>query len=89
MKHPKTRQCEVCGKASVQNICPFCQSNHCPVPEHHVPAERPCIRCREPFDSTWAGDRICGDCRLAESDADRKGHGIDRSEDYSVVRPAA
>ena len=89
MKHPKNNECRVCGKPSVKPICPFCQSNHCPVPEHHVAAERRCIRCHVTFDSTWAGDRICRDCRHEESEAARKGFGMNDQEDYSLVRPAA
>jgi len=35
-----------------------------PAPDHVAPPprKRPCLRCRQPFRSTWAGDRVCPRC---------------------------
>ena len=77
-KHPKNRQCKICGKPSARILCGYCASNHCPTPEHHVAAERTCLRCEQGFESSWAGDRICSPCRqrevYAERDAIKRGH---------------
>ena len=62
-----TRQCDVegCERRALKNkrLCSRCLCRHDPVPEHHVSAERTCIRCREGFESSWAGERICVPCR--------------------------
>ena len=33
-----------------------------PEPRHEA-RERMCLMCGEPFESAWAGNRICGKCR--------------------------
>ena len=74
----KKNRCEVCGKPSYNKLCGWHLGNHDPVPEHHVAAERTCLRCGEGFESSWAGDRICDPCRQreywAEKDAIKRGH---------------
>jgi len=32
-------------------------------PPGDVPKRRRCLRCREPFASQWAGERICARCK--------------------------
>ena len=73
MKHPKKRFCEVCGRPSANRLCGWHLANHDPVPEHHVAAERPCVRCRKAFESSWSGDRVCPRCRDIEERAERDG----------------
>lgn len=65
--------CIVCGKPTLRSdrLCGLHLNNHDPVPDHHVPAERACIRCQVPFESTWAGDRVCPGCRERQCDAER------------------
>ena len=86
MRHPKNKRCEVCGDPSARTICSFCQSNHCPVPEHHVAAERPCLRCPETFNSAWAGERICPRCRELDRLVRLNGNAID-DVSYAVGAP--
>lgn len=75
------RICEVewCSRHAQKNkkLCATHLGLHDPTPEHHVAAERTCLRCGESFESTWAGDRICKACRHRdywnEKDAIRRG----------------
>jgi hypothetical protein len=32
-----------------------------------VPKRRRCLRCRDKFDSDWAGDRICPRCKQSSA----------------------
>lgn len=34
-------------------------------PASKRPAQRPCVTCRESFESTWVGNRMCPRCRAA------------------------
>ena len=56
-----------------------------PPPAHWVAAERACVRCRQPFESAWSGDRVCPPCRHAgtrggESPFDPAGGGLPETE---------
>ena len=59
--------CEVEGcdrlRKGTNRVCSYHLGVHDPVPDHHVAQARACIRCGEDFESTWAGDRVCGGCR--------------------------
>lgn len=61
-----------------KKLCGLHLGSHDPTPEHHVAADRTCLRCRETFPSAWSGDRVCGDCRQkeywGEKDAVKRGH---------------
>ena len=67
------KRCVVCGKTSRKKLCGWHLGNHNPVPEHHVAAERSCLRCGNDFDSTWSGDRVCPRCRGLKERAEREG----------------
>ena len=77
-----SRICEVEGcERPVQKkkrLCGRHLATHDPVPEHHVAAERTCLRCQRTFASTWAGDRTCPPCReqlhRAELEGRKRGH---------------
>ena len=48
-----------------------------PVPERtYVAKTRPCLRCREPFESEWAGERVCGRCKRRDR----------WREEYEIIR---
>ena len=40
-------------------------------PETREPAETPktrlCLMCRDPFESTWAGERVCKRCKAGNT----------------------
>lgn len=38
-------------------------------PSRPPPAERPCLRCRQPFLSDGPGNRMCGPCKTKLADA--------------------
>jgi hypothetical protein len=40
-------------------------------PAHHVAARRLCFMCRQTFDSSWQGERICPECKNGEGFAAR------------------
>ena len=65
--------CIVCGEPTLRSdrLCGHHLSSHDPVPEHHVAAERACLRCGSGFESSWAGDRVCPKCRERQNDAER------------------
>lgn len=53
-------------------------------------ARRPCLRCREWFDSEWRGNRVCPKCRksnaklatgLQSFDIDNSGYPLPREEE--------
>ena len=44
-----------------------CHSKLKPEPEHTYEAkQRKCLKCREPFLSEWAGERICKKCKSSD-----------------------
>lgn len=45
------------------------ETNDATVATETVPAvkERKCLKCREPFPSEWAGERICKRCKSSGS----------------------
>ena len=39
-----------------------------PEPERvHVAKTRKCLKCREPFESEWSGERVCKHCKSLNS----------------------
>ena len=39
-----------------------------PKPERiYVAKTRPCLNCREPFESEWSGERVCKHCKSLDS----------------------
>ena len=37
-------------------------------PEQELVAKiRPCLKCRDPFESSWAGERVCRRCKSNDS----------------------
>ncbi len=39
-----------------------------PVSERvHVAKTRQCLKCREPFESEWSGERVCKHCKSLDS----------------------
>ncbi len=39
-----------------------------PEPERvHVAKTRKCLKCREPFESEWSGERVCKHCKSLDS----------------------
>ena len=76
-KERMRRQCEAEGcprrVQGTNRVCARHLGTHDPKPAHHVAKERACIRgCGATFESTWAGDRVCGVCRRAEYEAERQ-----------------
>jgi hypothetical protein len=43
-------------------------------PEQAPPKTRTCLRCQSPFESAWAGERICRPCKSTH--AWRSGEGV-------------
>lgn len=43
------------------------------VEDEDTPKTRACLKCRQQFQSAWAGERVCGRCK--NSEAWRSGHG--------------
>ena len=48
----------------------------------HVTKTRHCLRCREPFESRWAGERICRRCKGSHDWRER----VASTPDYGVHR---
>ena len=62
------KNCTICGRPkSPKRPCAHNIGEHGPTPEHYVARVRKCLRCREGFDSSYAGDRVCPTCRERES----------------------
>ena len=54
-----------------------------PKPERtYVAKTRRCLKCREPFESEWSGERICRRCKDTKS---RRGATAETSE-YEISR---
>ena len=65
-----------------KSVCGLHLGTHDPVPEHHVAADRGCLRCRTIFSSAWAGERICPDCRERERKAEQQAAKRGKSHAY-------
>ena len=48
----------------------------------YTPKTRPCLMCRDPFESSWAGERVCRRCK--GRDGWRQGTSL--ASDYEVGR---
>ena len=45
----------------------MCMSQLKPKPERVYKVKmRPCLKCRKPFESSWAGERICQPCKSSQ-----------------------
>ncbi len=54
-----------------------------PMPERiHVAKTRPCLKCRELFESGWPGERICHHCKGSHDWRE----GVASPPDYEVHR---
>ena len=84
MIHPKQCEVEDCESPAqkYKRICGLHLGSHDPTPEHHVAADRTCLRCGIIFASAWAGERICTDCREREKDAKKQAAKRGRSHAY-------
>ncbi len=54
-----------------------------PIPERiYIAKTRPCLKCREPFESEWSGERICRRCKGTHGWRE----GVAYTPDYAVHR---
>ena len=54
-----------------------------PIPDRiHIAKTRTCLKCNEPFESRWAGERVCRRCKGSHDWRER----VASTPDYGVHR---